>query len=62
MIFSNNIAVPCPPPMQAEAIPYFTFLKFISLERVSDNFVPDAARGWPNAIAPPFTLQIVRLV
>lgn len=43
--FSNKTAVPCPPPMQAEAMPYLTPLFFISLERVKDNLVPVAAKG-----------------
>src|ERR1039458_4858426 len=43
--FSYKTAVPCPPPIHADAIPYLTFRRFISWEMVRDKRPPVAASG-----------------
>src|SRR3984885_11311158 len=57
---STPIAIPCPPPMQAVASPYFFFRRRNSYSKVITSRVPVAPSGCPNAIAPPFTLTFSR--
>src|SRR5690606_22741375 len=58
--FSIRIAIPCPPPMQAEATPYRPPLRRSSCIKVRTRRAPVAPRGCPSAIAPPFTLTLSR--
>ena len=53
---SNKMAAPCPTPTHMVARPYFTPRFFISCNKVVDIRTPLHPRGWPNAMAPPFTL------
>ncbi len=55
--FSSSRAIPCPPPMQADAIPYFPPERFSSRAKVMAKRTPVAPNGWPMAMAPPFTLS-----
>src|SRR6202035_1796203 len=59
-ILSTIIAIPCPPPMQAVASPYFFFRRRNSYNKVITRRVPVAPSGCPNAIAPPFTFTFSR--
>ena len=45
-----------PPPMQSDAKPFRAFARRISKSKVVKIRAPEAPIGWPNAIAPPFTL------
>eukprot|EP00731_Ephydatia_muelleri_P036969 Em0366g4a len=56
--FSNKMAMPCPPPMQADPMEYFAFSLFISCTRCAVMPDPEAASGWPKAMAPPLTLVL----
>src|SRR5579864_1541311 len=58
--FSSNRAIPCPPPMHAEAIPYRSRERISSRASVVVSRIPVAARGWPMAMAPPLTLTLSR--
>ena len=44
-IFSNRIEMPCPPPIQAEPMPYFTPSRLSLCTRWADIRAPEAARG-----------------
>ena len=55
------IAMPCPPPMHADATPNFFPRRRSSSSSVSTSRAPLAPSGWPIAIAPPFTLTLSRL-
>lgn len=44
--------------MQAEPIPYFAFLLLSSYTKCVVILDPEAARGCPNAMAPPFTFNL----
>src|ERR1035438_3279437 len=52
-----TIAIPCPPPIQAVANPYFFFRRRNSYSSVITSRVPVAPSGCPSAMAPPFTLD-----
>src|SRR5690606_8089401 len=57
---STSIAIPCPPPMQADAQPRRFCVSRSSRVRVRRRRVPVAPSGWPSAIAPPLTLTLSR--
>jgi hypothetical protein len=57
----RSIAPPCPPPPQIVAIPCSTDRCCISRLSVWIIRNPEAPRGWPTAIAPPFTFTASRL-
>ena len=57
---STIAAIPCPPPMQADATPRLRPRRRSSSSSVSSRRVPLAPSGWPSAIAPPFTLTLSR--
>ena len=52
--------MPWPPPMHADAQPSDLPDCSISRTSVSRRRVPVAPSGWPSAIAPPFTLHLLR--
>src|SRR5690606_29138786 len=53
--FSNTVAMPCPPPIQAVASAYFPCPRESSSAALPVMRAPDAPSGWPSAIAPPST-------
>src|SRR6266851_387209 len=53
---STSSAIPWPPPMHAEPTPRFAPRRFSSYRRCDVMRAPDAASGWPTAMAPPSTL------
>src|SRR5579864_5303259 len=55
---STSMAIPCPPPMQAEATPAPPPRRPSSLSKVISRRVPEAPSGWPSAMAPPLTLSL----
>lgn len=57
---SSKSAMPCPPPIQADPIAYFSFFLCNSWTRWEVILEPDAAKGWPKAMAPPLVLVFSR--
>jgi hypothetical protein len=57
---STTIAIPCPPPKQREATPYFPFRLLNSLMSVYSILAPLAPTGCPSARAPPLTFVLLR--
>ena len=54
------MAMPCPPPMHAEPMPYFSPFLLSLWTRWAEMREPEAARGWPRATAPPQVLNFSR--
>ena len=50
-------AVPPPPPLQIEAIPYLRFKSFSAWIKVTMIRAPEVEKGWPKATAPPLILS-----
>src|SRR5262249_47030041 len=55
-----SMAIPCPPPMHALAMPYVFLRAASSRASVSTSRVPVAPSGCPSAMAPPFTFTFSR--
>src|SRR5438094_6864487 len=53
---SKSVARPCPTPMHIVAMPYRPLRRSSSRSSVPARRAPDAAIGWPIAMAPPFGL------
>lgn len=51
-----HMAIPIPPPIQRAATPRFPPVRSRACRRVTRMRQPEAPRGWPRAIAPPWML------
>lgn len=51
------MAIPWPPPIQADPMPYFCPFCLSLCTMWAEILDPDAAKGWPRAIAPPQVLN-----
>lgn len=52
------MAIPIPPPIQRAATPRFPPVRSRACRSVTRMRQPEAPRGWPSAIAPPWILTL----